>query len=938
MKFYKFLLFFSVVFFKIYWAQQYNLTNKFNTENSKISGNFIFNLVEDKSGYVWIATQNGVSRFDGKNFFNYTTRDGLPSNDVLQLIIDGHGVLWVNCFRQPPAYFNVKKNQFVTVTNAKIDKLSSNLNSYFVNERGNIVVSFSTEYIIEIDKKSKVKFFIYNTVTSNNNVFNIAYKPKTTNLESYLKLINKNLIEFQVNNVIQTNYNKSSIIFIYKNKIEFFSNFKINPFSYKKTVFKYNTPIKWKKITFNKIYVITTDNYFYEYDFDSLKLINKFIVPEDINSGFVDSNGNFFGGTQNDGLKFFTLEKLKKIELPISFKNDNFISLTINKNNEIFAGNLSGDVLKFKNEKIEFIKLDETSWIRKNLFLGKNILTISDNCYWINFKNKSTIYADSKSIVAIKKAVKVNDSIALLSTIKGIYELNIEKNKTKKINFPDERVGEIIKINNQTYYIISASGLYEYNYLNQNYKHIFEKFNFNEAVYDGNLLFVNTYKNEIYVFKNGKLLQIITYPMLPENMGKLKIINHKLWLASKSGFYTIDYKIINNKINFTLENSTKSDGLNSNDVLDFTNDSNFVYVATGRGISIVPINFVAKKYNIKTEIVSIKINEKQQIIKKYYNLKADQNFITLTLSGIEISGHFNHFLYKINDDKWNKLNENILSLNLKGGENKLQIVAVDNNGNIGKTPIKIVFDVSIPFYENIWFWTLISGLFFGGIFAFYGRWKFLLQKNYYKQKLALENQRSKITADLHDDIGATLSSLQINSAIANKMIEKEKIIDAQKILKKIETQSQKLSENIGDIVWSLKPKKDALMTLNTRIINSANEILGSSEIYFQIKIDEEINEEFHDFSERKNIVLIVKEAMNNIAKYSKATEVFIIFKKIENKFVFEIKDNGIGFTPDFSKGNGLQNMKRRAEEIGGSFELFSENGTTIKICIPEIRD
>lgn len=92
------------------------------------------------------------------------------------------------------------------------------------------------------------------------------------------------------------------------------------------------------------------------------------------------------------------------------------------------------------------------------------------------------------------------------------------------------------------------------------------------------------------------------------------------------------------------------------------------------------------------------------------------------------------------------------------------------------------------------------------------------------------------------------------------------------------------------------------------------------------------------YSERKNVVLIVKEALNNIAKYSKAKEVLINFKKIEKDFVLEITDNGIGFTQNFSKGNGLLNMKKRAEEIGGKFEIISEKGTSIKITIPKIRD
>ena len=77
---------------------------------------------------------------------------------------------------------------------------------------------------------------------------------------------------------------------------------------------------------------------------------------------------------------------------------------------------------------------------------------------------------------------------------------------------------------------------------------------------------------------------------------------------------------------------------------------------------------------------------------------------------------------------------------------------------------------------------------------------------------------------------------------------------------------------------------------------------------------------------------------NNIAKYSKATHVGLSLKKKENHDLLEISDNGIGFEQDNLKGNGLNNMRKRTEEMNGVFEIFSEKGTVIKIKIPEIRD
>lgn len=213
----------------------------------------------------------------------------------------------------------------------------------------------------------------------------------------------------------------------------------------------------------------------------------------------------------------------------------------------------------------------------------------------------------------------------------------------------------------------------------------------------------------------------------------------------------------------------------------------------------------------------------------------------------------------------------------------------------------------------------------------------LLQKELEKQMMIMK-ERERISQDMHDDIGATLSSLQINSVVAHKMMEKEKVSEVKEILKNIEKQSKKLSENMGDIVWSLKPNQDAFMTLSTRIKNFASEVLGKTEINYFIEIHQEIDREIIDFGVKKNIVLITKEALNNAAKYSKATNVFVNFVKNENEYVLEIKDNGIGFNENERKGNGIGNMKKRCEEIGGFFQIFTNNGTHIKIILPIIRD
>lgn len=247
----------------------------------------------------------------------------------------------------------------------------------------------------------------------------------------------------------------------------------------------------------------------------------------------------------------------------------------------------------------------------------------------------------------------------------------------------------------------------------------------------------------------------------------------------------------------------------------------------------------------------------------------------------------------------------------------------------------LLISISAPFYSETWFWALIAFLITAIVFWFYSRRKLAKQQQEFKQQLALEQQRNKITADLHDDIGSTLSSLQINSAVANQLLVKNPS-EAQKILEKIESQSEQLSDKIGDIIWSMKPGKEEFLTLTSRIKNFANEIVGSTDINYKIKIDEKIDKVVTDISTRKNIVLFVKEATNNAIKYSTAKQFEIVIQVIENQINIEISDDGVGFDTSIVKGNGLGNMQKRIEELNGKFSITSELnlGTKIKATIP----
>jgi signal transduction histidine kinase len=213
---------------------------------------------------------------------------------------------------------------------------------------------------------------------------------------------------------------------------------------------------------------------------------------------------------------------------------------------------------------------------------------------------------------------------------------------------------------------------------------------------------------------------------------------------------------------------------------------------------------------------------------------------------------------------------------------------------------------------------------------------FFVYRYYQNQKLAISKMRHKISQDLHDDIGASLSSLQIYGAVAEKTFKTnpEKAIE---MLQKIAVQSKTVMENMNDIVWSMNVNDANIIPLESKIKNYSVELLSENNISFDCNIGEGVEAILKNITAKRNILLLIREAMNNIAKYSKATEASLQININDKHLQILIKDNGIGFAMENTKkGNGIYNMNQRAKELKGSFHMQSNinEGTIIKAVIP----
>jgi signal transduction histidine kinase len=253
-------------------------------------------------------------------------------------------------------------------------------------------------------------------------------------------------------------------------------------------------------------------------------------------------------------------------------------------------------------------------------------------------------------------------------------------------------------------------------------------------------------------------------------------------------------------------------------------------------------------------------------------------------------------------------------------------------------------------------WTLRRALIFAGSLAFIillgAFWIFVLRRRIeerskqlaleisrreqIQQQSALEKERSRIAKDMHDQIGTNVTQVGLLAELMKKNAG-----DAGKTIaqaSKIGENVFELSRTLDEIVWAVNPKNDSLDKFCDYIAVQAQELFQLTDILCRVDLPPEIPRHPLSAEVRHNLFLAAKEALNNVARHSRAREVWVRFLVSVNMFELSIVDDGRGFTDESKHAtrNGLQNMRKRLEDIGGEFTILSQspNGTQVVLKIP----
>lgn len=300
-----------------------------------------------------------------------------------------------------------------------------------------------------------------------------------------------------------------------------------------------------------------------------------------------------------------------------------------------------------------------------------------------------------------------------------------------------------------------------------------------------------------------------------------------------------------------------------------------------------------------------------------------------------------HYSYKLKgfDKNWiqaGELQQAIYSTLPSGNYSLLLRASLDGiNWVESEHALSVIVDPI--FYKSKWFITLVVMLSMLLIIVILH----LRNNARLKNLIYVQEMRNRIAADLHDDIASTLSSISMMSEFASKKMNSD-LSSVQGLLNKIGKHSRQLISEMSDIVWSVNPEHDNIDSLIARMNDFAATILQDKGIEFQMNKSIDKDTTLFNPHVRKNVFLIFKEAIHNAVKHAECNDVRIQLTVEENTIKMKIEDNGKGFDVEkYSNGNGLKNMKKRAEQIHAEFSIDSNIGKgsfiqlIIKLSVPK---
>ena len=947
------------------WFATFNGISKYNgktfenyTKHQGLIDNFVEWIIEDHAGNMWFGCRDGVSKFDGKTFTNYTVNEGLSDNHITGILEDSQGNVWFSTHSNGVSKLDKSGKTFTHFT--KKQGLAVKVFTMTEDRSGNIWFGTQAEGLIKYDGKSFTHY------TKKEGLFDNSIMHLTEDRAGNLwlatwsgvtKFDGKNfhhttgLTHGWINNVLE---DKTGMIW--------FGALPGGVFSLDKTGQTLTNITAKEGLIDDEISTIVEDptgNLWFGSYKGVVKYSRRFstltqqdgLVSNTVRSMIEDRNRNIWVGSEaGGGLPYFDFDRknITNFTPKEGLGHDSAISLLEDKTGNIWVGSLYNHLVRLNADRKTFTHFPESGSFIVCIFEDKagNI--------WYSSRTEGGIFrinqtTQTRTHITVKQGLCHDQVIRIFQdragntwfcTFGGISRLDKDghtfTNYTEKEGMNFSIFESIVEDRRGDFWFGTlGGGITRLDVRNQTLRHFTEQEGLSHnTVFGlredraGNLwISCRTGLNKLSKKEMEKMAATPDAPVVPFfkqytsedgylGFGEgryylLQAQNNDLWIPmmDRLTIYHPHEDRVSSEISAVQLTSIKL----YNEPIPWIKDTVFV-LKNGIKVSDFDFESVSKWYQVPEKL----------------SLAFNNNFISFDFAGINTNSPQSvNYQYQLDglENNWSAVTQRSEASygNLSPGHYVFKVKAMNGEGQWSKE-LKYGFTIRPPWWKTWWCY-LLYGAVIGAIV--YGFIQYRVAQRVGRIK-ALEAIRTKISSDLHDDVGSILSGLAMQSQMMAFTAKEEQKAS----LNEISAMSHDAMERMRDTVWAIDSRKDKYENLIDRMRAFAERNLNRQQIAHDFWIEIEDTKKFIDPQKRQNIYLIFKEAIVNICKHSDATYVNIQFIKEKNQFYLLIHDNGSKPPSAISSdGLGLTNMKMRATQLGGYLKVGYENGFKVVLTL-----
>jgi len=951
-----------------YDGRDYKTFNYIPENPESISFDDIVSLFEDSKGNLWIGTWGGGLNMLNSQRTKFTrfvydpsNPNGISDNIVWAIAEDDKGNIWLGTQTGGINKYDPSQNKFTSYNLVNSDSLQKAASIWYLitDMEGNVWAASSlglskyslgsddfVTYNIPYDKKTSKQIFVFNIndysrnnllIGTSNGLYHFNKRSNEFHPEESLPQLHINSISTDHNKMIWLGTTSGLVKFnsldsTYKTYSRTESPNSLSE-NFIKTVFEDKSGVLWinsYQSGISKLINRKSNFRLLQYKQDNINSLSSNVIT----SLTEDKSGNIWIGTSN-GLNKYNpnTNKIERINQRL-LRDQNITAVTADSN-DIIIVSLHDRIYKYNQNTKKLSEIVNQTQLKELVNKSiNNLMTDSNGTLWIGtYSSGIYILKDSKlEHIALETEGSHNSAanyiLSLYEDIKGkiwigtfgglhlfnradssftsfVQELN------NSSSLSNNYVYSIQEASNGEMWIGTARGLNIFNPEKKSFAALFEKDGLPNDVIcgivedDSKGLWLSTYKGISHFNpKENTFKNFDKYDGLQSNLFRqgvyLKGTDGKVYFGGKDG------------LNFFAPEDVQINNFNSPVVISSFNVINEYGGKENILLNREVIELNPYENNLEIKIVSFDYSMPEKTMFKYKLSGYDHDWIYLgTTNTIKIQ-------------------------NLSPGDYTLLVKGTNGDGVWSSHEAAVSFIVHPPFWQTLWFYliillVLVSVSIITHKLIVRSKVNRAVELQKIKEKEG-ERIRRKTAIDFHDELGHRLTRISLLTELIKRTLGNS-FSDISKLLNQIGDNSSQLYDGTKDFIWAIDPQQDSLYDLLIRLKDFGDELYSNAKVDFEVKgLDEQLQSASLSIEWKRHLMLIFKEGMNNSLKHSNGNRVSFVTHIEGNDLEISLEDNGTGFPQNIeSKGNGINNMQRRAEKLDSSLLIDTQPGKGTKI-------